>query len=102
MELFGRELSLEQMVGFVECQATPDEDLVHRAALEIVAALRETQRRADAAVEDLNSYARFEKERCAYCIHDDECEPGEMLCSYNGDTAFEWRGPQEAEKGEAE
>ena len=41
MELFGRELSLEQMVGLVECNATPDEDLVHRAALEIIAALRE-------------------------------------------------------------
>lgn len=38
MELFGRELSLEQMVGLVECNVTPDEDLVHRAALEIIAA----------------------------------------------------------------
>ena len=47
MELFGRELSLEQMIGLVECHATPDEDLVHRAALEIIAALRESQRRAD-------------------------------------------------------
>jgi len=45
MILFGRELSLEQMVGLVECYATPDEDLVHRAALEIIAALRESQRR---------------------------------------------------------
>ena len=44
MELFGRELSLEQMVGLVECNATPDEDLVHRAALEIIAALRESRR----------------------------------------------------------
>ena len=44
MELFGRELSLEKMVGLVECNATPDEDLVHRAALEIIAALRESQR----------------------------------------------------------
>lgn len=48
--------------------------------------------RTDAAVEDLNSFARFEKERCAYCIHDNECEPGEMLCSYKGYSAFEWRG----------
>ena len=30
MILFGRELSLEQMVGLVECNATPDEDLAHR------------------------------------------------------------------------
>ena len=43
MILFGRELSLEQMIGLVECHATPDEDLVHRAALEIIAALRESQ-----------------------------------------------------------
>ena len=51
MELFGRELSLEQMIGLVECNATPDEDLVHRAALEIITALRESQRRERAAVE---------------------------------------------------
>lgn len=27
----------------------------------------------------------------AYCLHDDECEPGETLCgaTYRG---FEWRG----------
>ena len=53
MILFGRELSLEQMIRLVECNATPDEDLVHRAALEIIAALRESQRRADKAVEDI-------------------------------------------------
>ena len=50
MILFGRELSLEQMVGLVECNATPDEDLVHRAALEIIAALRESQRMERAEV----------------------------------------------------
>lgn len=52
MELFGRELSLKQMIGLVECQATPDEDLVHRAAVEIIAALRKSQRMERAAVEE--------------------------------------------------
>ena len=35
MEIFGRELSIEQVIGLVECNASPDEDLVHRAALEM-------------------------------------------------------------------
>lgn len=42
MTIFGRELTLEQVIGFVECNASPDEDLVHRAALELIAALRES------------------------------------------------------------
>ena len=53
MELFGRELSLGQMIGLVECHATPDKDLVHCAALEIIAALRESQRRAQDARNEL-------------------------------------------------
>ena len=65
MILFGRELSLEQMVGLVECNATPDEDLVHRAALEIIAALRESQRMERAAVEDMLKVllSQLEKEK---------------------------------------
>lgn len=66
------------------------------------AKISESQRREQAAVADLNGLARFEKERCAYCLHDEECEPGEMLCSYKGDKAFEWRGTLEAEKGAAD
>lgn len=53
MTLFGRELTLEQLIGFVKCNAAPTEDLVHMAALELIAALQDAQRRADAAVEDL-------------------------------------------------
>lgn len=46
-----------------------------------------------AVLKDFESYMGDEgQERCAYCAHDDECEPGEMLCSYKGDSAFEWRG----------
>ena len=65
MILFGRELSLEQMIGLVECHATPDEDLVHRAALEIIAALRESQRKERAAVEDMLKVllSQLEKEK---------------------------------------
>lgn len=93
MELFGRELSLDQMVGLVECHATPDEDLVHRAALEIIAALRESQRRADAAVEDLEQFGQCGA--CANFYRTDGC--GATAHSYC-DGGFKWRGPQEAGK----
>ncbi len=82
MELFGRELSLEQMIGLVECHATPDEDLVHRAALEIVAALRESRRRAEAA-EDFIQY--LDRNYSRYLPENEQFE--------------QWRGPQ-AEEGE--
>lgn len=79
MMLFGRELSLEQMVGLVECHATPDEDLVHRAALEIIAALRDSQARERAAVK--------------FIQHLDY-----NYSHYIADTGFEqWRGPQAGE-----
>ena len=65
MELFGRELSLEQMIGLVECQATPDEDLVHRAALEIITALRESQRRE-----------REREKGCEYCLQGEDLAYG--------------------------
>jgi hypothetical protein len=113
MELFGRELSLEQMIGLVECQATPDEDLVHRAALEIIAALRESQRRADAAVEDMKVMALAMRESeelsegcCFACIYDGQNLPDNVIIpygecpGYETDDCFEWRGPQD-EEGEA-
>lgn len=141
MELFGLKLSLEQTVWLVEVYATPDEDLVHRAALEIIAALRESQRRADAAVEDMAAVLKRDSDDiCAYCKNRIECknEQCEKYSSGVGDvdgnypdwkwtcmdfdygtcflladtpcngcfendySGFEWRGPQEAGKGEAE
>lgn len=51
MRMFGRELTLEQTIGFVRCNAAPNEDLVHMAALELIAALQDAQRRERAAVE---------------------------------------------------
>ena len=104
MELFGRELSLEQMVGLVECNATPDEDLVHRAALEIIAALRESQRRADAAVEDLRKLDCREPFGGKHCTHKSECYEENRKIGGNypecgGCTEWEWRGVQD-EKGE--
>ena len=53
----------------------------------------------DACKADFESYMRGSMECCAYCIHDDECEPGESLC-YANVCGFEWRGPQ-AGKGDA-
>ena len=55
--------------------------------------------RADACKADFEAYTRGSMECCAYCIHDDECEPGESLC-YANVCGFEWRGP-EAGKGAA-
>lgn len=65
---------------------------------EVKSQLAESQRRERAAVEDFEGCMKNKKERCAYCIHDDECEPGESLC-YANVCGFEWRGTQEAEEG---
>ena len=93
MELFGREFSLEQAIWLVEVYATPDEDLVHRAALEIIAALRETQRREQAAVADIEKMMRIcEKGSCHFCADGD--------CTESPYCSPKWRGPQDAEKGE--
>ena len=73
MELFGRELSIEQVIGLVECNASPDEDLVHRAALELIAALRVAQRREGAAVEMLIKFIKQSDGTCDYCKNHIEC-----------------------------
>jgi hypothetical protein len=105
MELFGRELSLEQMVGLVECNATPDEDLVHRAALEIIAALRESQRRERAAVEDLRKLDRREPFGGKHCAHKLECYEENRKIGGNypeceSCTEWQWRGPQDEDAEE--
>lgn len=109
MILFGRELSLEQMIGLVECQATPDEDLVHRAALEIIAALRESQRMEQAAVEDMKLIVDAVREKhcdetcCFACKFDCDTsitDSGDHACECPGferDDCFEWRGFSERE-----
>ena len=53
----------------------------------------------DACKADFEACMRGGMESCAYCIHDDECEPGESLC-YANVCGFEWRG-QQAGKGDA-
>ena len=110
MELFGRELSLEKMVGFVERNATPDEDLVHRAALEIIAALRESQRMERAAVEDMKLIVDAVREEhcdetcCFACKFDCDTsitDSGAYACECPGferDDCFEWRGPVAGEE----
>ena len=111
MELFGRELSLEQMVGLVECNATPDEDLVHRAALEIIAALRASQRGERAAVEDMLKVLLSQLEKEKDIISNEHGKDYAHLNFADGrrhtlmrveawakTQIKEWRGPQD-EKG---
>lgn len=45
----------------------------------------------DAAKKDFTDYVHGGHEKCAYCEHDDECEPGESLC-YGNVNGWEWRG----------
>ena len=68
-----------------------------RADLAAMTAERDKwQRMAEAAERDFHDYVHYGHERCAYCIHDDECEPGESLC-YANQIAWDWRGPREDE-----
>lgn len=103
MELFGHELSIEQVIGLVKCNARPDEDLVHRAALEIIAALRESQRREKAAVVDLTKLARKPITPCHSCAK--TCLfPASLAPEYQPPAwcrEWQWRGPQDSEKGES-
>ena len=59
----------------------------------LTAQLTESERREKAAVEDINLL-----EDCGVCKHHDldSCDLAGTECH------FEWRGPQEAEKGEAD
>ena len=68
--------------------------------IDLTARAEAAEAERDAAVEDFEGCMKNKKERCAYCIHDDECEPGESLC-YANVCGFEWRGPQEAGKGDS-
>ena len=129
MTLFGRELTLDEIIGFVECNANPDDDLIHRAALELIAALRDAQRRERAAVEAIRKSLRDERlqrphlNRCSQCakaIKDNSQRKYKFGCEslcpealrvivgcgfkiYEPLIPFaeDWRGPQEAGKGEA-
>jgi len=113
MTLFGRELTLEQLIGFVKCNAAPTEDLVHMAALELIAALQDAQRRERAAVEDLKLIvdavreAHCDETCCFACKFDCDTSITDSGCyanecpGFERDDCFEWRGPR-AEKGEAE
>lgn len=48
----------------------------------------------EAAKRDFTEYVRGGHEKCAYCDHDDECEPGESLCYANVNN-WQWRGATE-------
>jgi hypothetical protein len=49
------------------------------------------------AVSDFYQYAQGGTEICAYCLHDNECEPGETMCGATF-KAFRWRGMREGEE----
>ena len=98
MTLFGRELTLEQVMGFVQCNANPNEDLVHRAALELVAALK-------AAIADIKHGDNCEV--CKHNVEQPECDCECLDCGldcmckdFRDESLWEWRGPQEAGEGE--
>lgn len=63
----------------------------------ITAKRDEWKRKCEAAVEDIMGIVQRKMEDCAYCIHDDECEPGEMMCIGFGRKSFEWRGAEQEE-----
>ena len=107
MRMFGRELTLEQTIGFVRCNAAPNEDLVHMAALELIVALQDAQRRERAAEEDLKEASAG---TCGFCRYSEynpmrgsypgrSCPGNQNDC--NGECVnFDWRGPQVAGEGE--
>lgn len=112
VEVFGRELTIEQVIGFVRCNATPDEDLIHRAALELVAELEASKRREMAALSDMKVMALAMRESeelsegcCFACAYDAQNLSGDVILAYgecpgyNVDECFDWRGPEQ--EGEA-
>lgn len=107
MRMFGRELTLEQVIGFVRCNAAPNEDLVHSAALELIAALQEAERRAGAAVCDIKAFDTENTtwaKKCKYsygeglCIKNNtDLRPGWFDVCHPELGCWQWRGPQEAD-----
>lgn len=101
MELFGRELTLEQVVGFVRCNAVPAEDLIHVAALELADALK-------AAIADIKH--GYNCEVCKYSKYDGGCDESDFDCetckttcpcaTCRDESKWQWRGPVGG-KGEA-
>ena len=105
MRMFGRELTLKEIIGLVETHANPDDDLVHCAALELIAALRKAQRREKAAVDDLTYFAGAITtgepcSRCSYNPNDMGCELDGSQFDDDGECHFTWRGTEEGEPHE--
>lgn len=38
------------------------------------------KKKINVVLHDFHQYVQGGKEICAFCLHDDECEPGETLC----------------------
>ena len=56
----------------------------------------------NAVLQDFYQYVQGDKEICAFCLHDYECEPGETICGATNYKGFKWRGLNEKEGGEGE
>ena len=83
-----------RLAAYEDNGQTPEEQA------EMIAESERLRKGLEAAKRDFEDWMRNGGERCKYCAHDDECEPGESRCYANVD-AWEWRGPR-AENGGAE
>ena len=61
---------------------------------DLTARAEQAEARLKEAVRDFYQYAQGGTEICAYCLHDNECEPGETMCGATF-KAFRWRGMRE-------
>lgn len=64
---------------------------------ELTARAERAEARLKEPVRDFYQYAQGGTEICAYCLHDNECEPGETMCGATF-KAFRWRGMREGEE----
>ena len=64
---------------------------------ELTARAEAAEARLKEAVRDFYQYAQGGTEICAYCLHDNECEPGETMCGATF-KAFRWRGMRDGEE----
>jgi hypothetical protein len=71
-------------------------DTINAANVALHGALEQAEARLKEAVRDFYQYAQGGTEICAYCLHDNECEPGETMCGATF-KAFRWRGMREGE-----
>ena len=99
---------VDEIIQLLESRATKAEsenkelrtelDIINAANVALHGALEQAEARFKEAVRDFYQYAQGGTEICAYCLHDNECEPGETMCGATF-KAFRWRGTREGEDG---